>query len=206
MSLGLPPACDIPVIGNCSILQLSGYFIPKLPHTRCSRFRPSSLHFGCDRCRSVPRWPVTDSLSAGDLLTKVDRVLDAFALKVRSPFMDHRLVRFAAGSETESASWAAGRSACSAKPLPTDLPAWVFRRPKMGFAVPIGQWLKVELREMLHDHLFAADSFASRHFVPCVLERLVKEHQERQVRSLPASLRSAHARIVVGIAGLGKSF
>jgi asparagine synthase (glutamine-hydrolysing) len=56
----------------------------------------------------------------------------------------------------------------------------VFKRKKMGFAVPIGDWFRGELRPMLRDHLFASDSFASQHFNRPVLERLVDEHESHR--------------------------
>ena len=62
-----------------------------------------------------------------------------------------------------------------------DLPDWVFKRKKMGFAVPIGEWFRGELREMLCDHLFASDSFARGHFNMAVVQRLVDEHESRRV-------------------------
>ncbi len=62
-----------------------------------------------------------------------------------------------------------------------DLPAWVFKRKKMGFAVPIGDWLRKELRPMLRDHLFAAASFARAHFNMRVVERLVDEHESQRI-------------------------
>jgi asparagine synthase (glutamine-hydrolysing) len=62
-----------------------------------------------------------------------------------------------------------------------DLPAFVFKRRKMGFAAPIGQWFRGELRGMLRDHLFAGDSFASKHFVRRTVERLVEEHEQERV-------------------------
>ena len=51
----------------------------------------------------------------------------------------------------------------------------------MGFEVTIGEWMRGELRAMLHDHLFAGNSFASSHFNRKVVERLVAEHQEERV-------------------------
>jgi asparagine synthase (glutamine-hydrolysing) len=62
-----------------------------------------------------------------------------------------------------------------------DLPPWVFERRKMGFAVPIGEWFRGQLRPMLRDHLFAADSFAASHFNRPVVERLVEEHERERV-------------------------
>lgn len=116
----------------------------------------------------------------GDLLTKVDRASMLHALEVRSPFMDHELVQFAAGLTTDQLL-KGGPKRMLREAFAQDLPAWVFKRKKMGFSVPIGEWFRGELRAMLHDHLFAADSFASQHFNRAVLERLVQEHELERV-------------------------
>jgi asparagine synthase (glutamine-hydrolysing) len=50
----------------------------------------------------------------------------------------------------------------------------------MGFAVPIGDWLRDSLRPMLHDLLNAADSFAAANFRPATIARLIAEHQDRR--------------------------
>jgi asparagine synthase (glutamine-hydrolysing) len=111
-----------------------------------------------------------------DLLTKVDRASMIHALEVRSPFMDHELVQFAAGLTTDQLL-KGGPKRMLREAFAGDLPAWVFKRKKMGFAVPIGDWFRGELRPMLRDNLFAADSFARQHFVMKVVERLVDEHE-----------------------------
>jgi asparagine synthase (glutamine-hydrolysing) len=116
----------------------------------------------------------------GDLLTKVDRASMLHALEVRSPFMDHELVRFAAGLTTDQLL-RGGPKRMLREAFAADLPAWVFKRKKMGFAVPIGEWFRGELRPMLRDHLFAADSFAAGHFNRSVVERLVEEHETFKV-------------------------
>lgn len=59
-----------------------------------------------------------------------------------------------------------------------DLPAGVFNRPKMGFAVPIGDWLRGPLRDLLHDSLFAEDSFAAQNFNRGVLEGMIEDHEQ----------------------------
>ena len=115
-----------------------------------------------------------------DLLTKVDRATMLHALEVRSPFMDHELVQFAAGLTTDQLL-KGGPKRMLREAFAKDLPDFVFKRKKMGFAVPIGEWMRNELRPMLHDHLFAADSFASAHFNRKVVERLVAEHHEQRV-------------------------
>ncbi len=128
----------------------------------------------------------------GDLLFKVDACSMLHALEVRSPFMDHELVRFAAGLSTRQLL-GQPPSARSLMRTPMtspgkrllreafakDLPPSVFRRRKMGFAVPIGDWLRTSLRAMLQDLLFASDSFAADHLNRAAIERLVNEHENR---------------------------
>lgn len=114
-----------------------------------------------------------------DLLTKVDRASMLHALEVRSPFMDHELVRFAAGLPVDrlfSTPGGRGGKRLLREAFAGDLPAGVFQRPKRGFALPIGRWLRGDLRPMLNDLLFASDSFLAGHMVPNVARRLVDEH------------------------------
>jgi asparagine synthase (glutamine-hydrolysing) len=115
-----------------------------------------------------------------DLLTKVDRCSMMHGLEVRSPFMDHELVQFAAGLTTDQLL-KGGPKRMLREAFAEDLPDFVFKRKKMGFAVPIGEWFRRELRPMLRDHLFAADSFAAQHFNRAVVERLVIEHEQSRV-------------------------
>jgi asparagine synthase (glutamine-hydrolysing) len=116
----------------------------------------------------------------GDLLTKADRSSMLHALEVRSAFMDHNLVSFAAGLKADHLL-KGGPKRLLREAFVGDLPDWVFKRKKMGFAVPIGQWFRGELRSMLRDNLFATDSFASTHFNKPAIERLVDEHERQRV-------------------------
>jgi asparagine synthase (glutamine-hydrolysing) len=131
---------------------------------------PVRAALGTDRVSYLP----------DDLLTKVDRASMLHALEVRSPFMDHELVQFAAGLTTDQLL-KGGPKRMLREAFADDLPAWVFKRKKMGFAVPIGDWFRGELRAMLRDHLFAGDSFAAKHFSRPVVERLVEEHETSRV-------------------------
>jgi asparagine synthase (glutamine-hydrolysing) len=116
----------------------------------------------------------------GDLLTKLDRASMLHNLEVRSPFMDHELVEFAAGLRTDQLL-KGGPKRMLREAFAADLPGWVFKRKKMGFAVPIGEWFRSSLRGMLRDHLFASDSFGATHFNMDVVRRMVEEHESQQV-------------------------
>jgi asparagine synthase (glutamine-hydrolysing) len=111
----------------------------------------------------------------GDLLTKLDRSSMLHALEVRSPFMDHELVRLAAGLST-ARLLGGGPKRMLRQAFAGDLPPIVFRRRKMGFALPIGDWLRQSLRPMMEDLLGAGDSFAARNFQRSVLRKMIDQH------------------------------
>jgi asparagine synthase (glutamine-hydrolysing) len=115
-----------------------------------------------------------------DLLTKLDRCSMLHALEVRSPFMDHDLVHFAAALPTAQLLPGGGKRLLR-QAFADDLPPSVFKRPKMGFAVPIGDWFRTTLRSMLHDALTASNSFASAHLAMPVVHRLIREHEQRRL-------------------------
>ena len=151
--------------------------------------RPTTWHLASlyERFRSEGRDDVQSALAVDrmtylpdDLLTKVDRCSMLHGLEVRSPFMDHELVQFAAGLTTDQLL-KGGPKRMLREAFADDLPAWVFKRKKMGFAVPIGDWFRGPLRAMLEDTLFAGNAFGRDHFDMTVVRRLVDEHQSKRV-------------------------
>jgi asparagine synthase (glutamine-hydrolysing) len=114
-----------------------------------------------------------------DLLAKVDRASMLCALEVRSPFMDHELVTFA-GRLSSAQLIRGGGKRMLREAFAADLPKSVFARRKMGFAVPIGDWFRGQLKPTLRDHLFAHDAFAASHFSRDALARLVDDHEHHR--------------------------
>lgn len=116
----------------------------------------------------------------GDLHTKVDRASMLVNLEVRAPFMDHHLVGFAA-SLSRRDLLTGGKKGLLRRAFAHELPAAVFKRKKMGFAVPIGEWFRTSLRDMLTSYLLASNSFCIGRFGAAPLDSLLSEHQTGQV-------------------------
>jgi asparagine synthase (glutamine-hydrolysing) len=89
-----------------------------------------------------------------DILVKVDRASMAHSLEVRCPLLDHKLMEMAARIPSGWKLRNGQGKYIFKKTLQKILPAEILNRRKQGFAVPLGEWFRGELKDLAHAALF----------------------------------------------------
>ena len=92
-------------------------------------------------------------LLPGDMLTKVDRMSMVNSLEVRVPFLDYNLVEFAFTLSGNTKLKASGGKQILLSAFEDLLPPSIKKRPKWGFEMPIGAWLRKELHFLINECL-----------------------------------------------------
>ena len=87
------------------------------------------------------------------LMVKSDVASMANSLEVRSPFLDHRLVEFAATVPRAMKRDASGGKAILKRAVRDIVPPQTVNKPKTGFGVPLARWLRDDLAEMVRGTL-----------------------------------------------------
>ncbi len=128
-----------------------------------------------DPAEAARRWDLTHYLPY-DLLRKVDRASMAGALEVRCPMLDTSVMDLA-GHLPLAVLMPGGRTKHLLRQVAAKyLPESIVRRPKAGFAVPIGQWFAGELEPMLRRWLLGADHLQSLGFRLPRVEQMIRHH------------------------------
>ena len=104
-----------------------------------------------------------------DILTKVDRASMAVSLETRVPFLDHRLATVAARIPLEMKVHGGKGKQILRQALFARAPHSLFDRPKAGFAVPVGQWIKEPLRDWAEELLSERRLMAEGWFDPAII-------------------------------------
>jgi asparagine synthase (glutamine-hydrolysing) len=111
-----------------------------------------------------------------DVLVKVDRATMAVSLEGRMPLLDPRVIELA-WSLPQSFKIQQGEGKFILKKiLESYIPKALFDRPKMGFSVPVGEWIRGPLRDwaetlLSEDRLSREDALQ-----PKIVRKLWNEH------------------------------
>ena len=113
----------------------------------------------------------------GDILVKVDRMSMANSLETRAPLLDYRVVEYAAQIPAALKLHGKEKKYILKNAFERMLPDDVLYRKKMGFSVPLAQWLRNELFE-LADAAFHSDDGGLAHcFDMHKVKNLWQNHQ-----------------------------
>jgi len=91
-----------------------------------------------------------------DILQKVDRASMTVSLEGREPYLDHRLIEWAAQLPDEYKYNKGEKKYILKEVLHNYIPKEMMDRPKMGFAIPIASWLQNDLKHLV-DHYINED-------------------------------------------------
>lgn len=88
-----------------------------------------------------------------DILQKVDRATMTASLEGREPYLDHRLIEWAARLPDDYKYHNGEKKYILKEILHHYIPKEMMDRPKMGFAIPIANWLQNDLRELVEEYI-----------------------------------------------------
>jgi asparagine synthase (glutamine-hydrolysing) len=112
----------------------------------------------------------------GDLLTKMDIATMAHSLEARSPFLDSDVMEFAASLPVELKTRRGSRKRILRSAYRETLPDEILDGPKMGFAVPLGDWFRGELRDYSRDVLLDPRCLGRGYFARSFIDSMLDEH------------------------------
>ena len=119
----------------------------------------------------------TKTYLAGDILTKIDRMSMAVSLEARVPMLDHKFVEWvtALGPRWKMRD---GNQKYILRKLAerVGVPREVLDRPKRGFSLPLGRWMRNELKEMIQTILLEPRTLQRGYFNPGGVRQMLDEH------------------------------
>jgi asparagine synthase (glutamine-hydrolysing) len=114
--------------------------------------RPETKLRDADFVQQMQYFDMTTYLP-GDILIKVDRAAMGVSLESRVPFLDHRIVEFAASLPIAFKIQGKQGKRILRNVLYRYVPKEIVERPKTGFGIPLGEWLRGPLREWAEELL-----------------------------------------------------
>ena len=115
-----------------------------------------------------------------DILMKVDRMSMAHSIEVRPPFLDHRIVEFAASLPSEFKIRGSRQKVILKDLMKGKLPPAILQRKKVGFDIPAHQWLRGPLRQFMLDTITSGVAAHPEVFQPAAIDACMRRHLDRR--------------------------
>ena len=154
------------LLSNCAGNSVRDLFTKEIPCGTCSGYLSRYLAFD-------QRYYLTD-----DLLQKVDRMSMAHSLEVRPPYLDHRIIEFAATLPDELKIDGRKQKVILKHLMKDKLPASVLNRSKTGLDIPTHDWFRGPLRSLLEETLNEQVVEDTGLFRPGAIQQLISDHME----------------------------
>jgi asparagine synthase (glutamine-hydrolysing) len=116
-----------------------------------------------------------------DILVKSDRMSMAHSLEVRPPFLDHRIIEFAATLPSTLKIRGSEQKVVLRELMRPVLSSMITERPKVGFDIPSHEWFRGPLRSLLMETLDFAESEYSDLFRFDTIRNLTKLHMNKSI-------------------------
>ncbi|MEO6404092.1 MAG: asparagine synthase (glutamine-hydrolyzing) [Ferruginibacter sp.] len=107
-----------------------------------------------------------------DILQKVDRATMSVSLEGREPFLDQRIIEWAAQLPMEYKYNNGNKKFILKQIVHKYLPKEMMDRPKMGFGIPIADWLQKDLKPLVDQYLDESFIVSQNIFVPTEIKRI----------------------------------
>ena len=166
----------------------NGTFSDRQKQTLLARKLPHALDQLLAQCDQLPTadplsrhlWFDQKYFLPDDILNKADRVSMAHSLEVRPPFLDHRIVEFAASIPSDMKIRGSRQKILLKELMKDKLPPAVLHRAKIGFDIPAHEWLRGPFRSLLTETLLSGASQHAGLFRRDAIASLVDHHLQRR--------------------------
>lgn len=111
-----------------------------------------------------------------DLLVKVDIASMANSLEARSPFLDQKVMEFAASLPANLKLRGMQTKFILKKAFESLLPKEIIYRKKMGFGVPLYRWFRQDLKDIMYEVLLAKKTIERGYFKQDAVKQLLDDH------------------------------
>lgn len=113
-----------------------------------------------------------------DLLLKADKMTMANSIELRVPFLDHKVIEFAASLPESDKVHGFTTKYIAKRALGDRIPRPIIERRKAGFPVPFGAWLRTDLRDYVHDVLLDRTTAGRGYFKQASVEAIIRANEE----------------------------